>query len=104
MSNTNHDGLAPEVRNCTRFRILVMGRRNAGKTTILQRITDSEDGVVVVHDKDGNTVQPFPVVCNLGLRKLILFDKVDASILQATAEACTYLICVLHSRTHYMYF
>ncbi|KAK7460653.1 hypothetical protein VKT23_009369 [Stygiomarasmius scandens] len=36
------------------FRILVMGRRNAGKTTLLKRMTDSFDGEVEIRDPNGN--------------------------------------------------
>lgn len=41
---------------CSRFRILVMGKRNAGKTTLLQRMTDSADGIAVVKDALGQRV------------------------------------------------
>lgn len=43
---------------CNRFRVLVMGRRNAGKTTLLQRMTQSSDGKVLVSDPEGNAVDP----------------------------------------------
>ncbi|ESK85293.1 kinase-likeprotein [Moniliophthora roreri MCA 2997] len=39
-----------------RFRVLVMGRMNAGKTTIMQAMTRSSDGLFVVHDQDGNQI------------------------------------------------
>ncbi|KAF8874136.1 hypothetical protein BD779DRAFT_262856 [Infundibulicybe gibba] len=40
--------------HCDRFRILVMGKRNAGKTTILHRMTDSDEGgQVFVRDPRG---------------------------------------------------
>jgi GTP-binding protein EngB required for normal cell division len=29
---------------CNRFRVLIIGRRNAGKTTILENMTGSEEG------------------------------------------------------------
>ncbi|KAF8874138.1 hypothetical protein BD779DRAFT_1542881 [Infundibulicybe gibba] len=44
--------------NCPRFRILVMGKRNAGKTTILHKMTDTTDGIVYVHDPQGQPVDP----------------------------------------------
>jgi GTPase SAR1 family protein len=31
-------------RLCNRFRVLIIGRRNAGKTTILEKMTGSEVG------------------------------------------------------------
>ncbi|KAK7460651.1 hypothetical protein VKT23_009367 [Stygiomarasmius scandens] len=40
------------------FRVLVMGRRNAGKTTLLKRMTDSFDGEVEIRDPNGNLVDP----------------------------------------------
>uniref|UniRef100_A0A0W0FUE1 G domain-containing protein n=1 Tax=Moniliophthora roreri TaxID=221103 RepID=A0A0W0FUE1_MONRR len=45
-------------KHVPRFRVLVMGRRNAGKTTILQKMTQSSDGQFVVHDSNGNQVDP----------------------------------------------
>ena len=42
---------------CDRFRVLIMGRRNAGKTTILEKITDSEVGAKPeIRDKEGRLV------------------------------------------------
>ena len=31
-------------RVCRRFRVLIIGRRNAGKTTILEKMTGSDEG------------------------------------------------------------
>ena len=31
---------------CKRFRVLIIGRRNAGKTTILEKMTGSEEGAM----------------------------------------------------------
>jgi GTPase SAR1 family protein len=31
---------------CDRFRVLIIGRRNAGKTTILEKMTGSEEGAM----------------------------------------------------------
>ncbi|KAJ7094927.1 hypothetical protein C8R44DRAFT_890071 [Mycena epipterygia] len=56
-----------EIKNlCPRFRILVIGRRNAGKTTILKKMCDS----------DGSDVQ---IVNNYG-------DQVDLSILEPNRQ------------------
>ena len=39
---------------CPRFRVLIMGRRNAGKTTLLEKMTASEVGAKpVIRDKNG---------------------------------------------------
>ena len=42
---------------CDRFRVLIIGRRNAGKTTILEKMTGSEEGAKpVIRDKEGRLV------------------------------------------------
>ena len=41
---------------CPYFRILIIGRANAGKTTILEKVCGVEKGTkprVIIHDKDG---------------------------------------------------
>ena len=44
-------------RLCDRFRVLIIGRRNAGKTTILEKMTGSEEGVKPeIRDKEGHLV------------------------------------------------
>jgi tRNA U34 5-carboxymethylaminomethyl modifying GTPase MnmE/TrmE len=44
-------------RVCKRFRVLIIGRRNAGKTTILEKMTGSEVGAKpVIRDKEGRLV------------------------------------------------
>ncbi|KAF5353015.1 hypothetical protein D9757_012727 [Collybiopsis confluens] len=41
---------------CPRIRILVMGKRNAGKTTLLHRMTQSSDGQFLLHREDGQLI------------------------------------------------
>ena len=42
---------------CERFRVLIIGRRNAGKTTILEKMTGSEVGAKPeIRDKEGQLV------------------------------------------------
>ncbi|KAF8495151.1 hypothetical protein F5888DRAFT_583352 [Russula emetica] len=42
---------------CKRFRVLIIGRRNAGKTTILEKMTGSEVGVEPeIRDENGYLV------------------------------------------------
>jgi ribosome biogenesis GTPase A len=42
---------------CPQFRVLIMGRRNAGKTTILEKMTGSEAGAKPrIRDKEGRLV------------------------------------------------
>ncbi|KAF8127308.1 hypothetical protein K438DRAFT_942636 [Mycena galopus ATCC 62051] len=43
---------------CPRFRILVMGRRNAGKTTILKKMCGSDGSDLKIIDPAGNEVDP----------------------------------------------
>ena len=48
---------------CRRFRVLIIGRRNAGKTTILEKMTGSDVGVKpVIHDKEGRLVVRAPLI------------------------------------------
>jgi GTPase SAR1 family protein len=45
----------PQVPGYVKFRVLVIGRANAGKTTILQRVCDTtESPVINKHDQSGN--------------------------------------------------
>jgi len=51
--------VAPEKLRelCPRFRVLIMGRRNAGKTTLLEKMTASEEGAKPeIRDKNGDLV------------------------------------------------
>ena len=42
---------------CNRFRVRIIGRRNAGKTTILEKMTGSEVGAEPeIRDKQGRLV------------------------------------------------
>ena len=44
-------------RLCQRFRVLIIGRRNAGKTTILEKMAGSEEGAKPeIRDNEGNLV------------------------------------------------
>ncbi len=44
-------------RVCDRFRVLIMGQRNAGKTTILEKMTGSEEGATPeIRDSQGHLV------------------------------------------------
>ena len=40
----------------TRFRILVIGRANAGKTTLLQRVCDTTEDPCIYDENDKNLV------------------------------------------------
>ena len=52
---------------CPHFRILVIGRANAGKTTILEKVCGVEKGTkpVIIHDKNGELNESLLVMCFL---------------------------------------
>jgi hypothetical protein len=54
---------------CERFRVLIIGRRNAGKTTILEKMTGSEEGAKPeIRDKEGRLVDD-PTLVKAGLER-----------------------------------
>ncbi|KAN0115583.1 hypothetical protein V8E52_006702 [Russula decolorans] len=56
-------------RLCERFRVLIIGRRNAGKTTILEKMTGSDVGAKpVIRDKEGRLVDD-PTLVKAGLER-----------------------------------
>jgi GTPase SAR1 family protein len=53
---------------CSRFRVLIIGRRNAGKTTILEKMTGSDEGATPeIRDKEGNLVVWVPSLIYVAL-------------------------------------
>jgi hypothetical protein len=55
---------------CPHFRILVIGRANAGKTTILEKVCGVEKGTkpIIIHDKNGElneSLMYFLIFCSL---------------------------------------
>jgi len=62
--------LGPEQirRRCPRFRILVIGKANAGKTTILRKVCNAKPGVKpIIRDAEGREVivkRNFTDVCH----------------------------------------
>ena len=53
-----NDVSSEEIRRVIdRFRVLIIGRRNAGKTTILEKMTGSEEGAKPrIRNKEGDLV------------------------------------------------
>jgi len=48
-------------RECPRFRILIIGKANAGKTTILRKVCNAKpDAKPIVYDAEGKEVQQAP--------------------------------------------
>ncbi|KAF8497218.1 hypothetical protein F5888DRAFT_1907042 [Russula emetica] len=63
--------ISPEdlSRVCDRFRVLIIGRRNAGKTTILEKMTGSDEGAKPqIRDKQGRLVND-PTLVKAGLER-----------------------------------
>jgi ABC-type branched-subunit amino acid transport system ATPase component len=64
---------------CPHFHILVIGRANAGKTTILEKVCGVEKGTkpqIIIHDKEGKLNEgPMHFHQEIGLKKVRL-DKV----------------------------
>ena len=60
---------AEEIRaECPQFRILIIGKANAGKTTILRKVCNAKpDAKPIVYDAEGNEVQQeIPTKVRLG--------------------------------------
>ena len=52
--NAEHVTMLGERFKCPHFRILVIGRANAGKTTILEKVCGVEKGTKpIIYDKNG---------------------------------------------------
>lgn len=50
-----------DVYKCPHFRILIIGRANAGKTTILRKMCGVEEGVKpIIYDKNGRVLPSEP--------------------------------------------
>ncbi|KAF8499050.1 hypothetical protein F5888DRAFT_1943614 [Russula emetica] len=63
--------ISPEdlSRVCNRFRVLIIGQRNAGKTTILEKMTGSDEGAKPeIRDKKGHLVDD-PTLVKAGLER-----------------------------------
>jgi len=66
MDPTNTDISSEDIsRLCNRFRVLIIGRRNAGKTTILEKMTGSEVGAKPeIRDTEGRLVVRASLISN----------------------------------------
>jgi ABC-type branched-subunit amino acid transport system ATPase component len=63
-------------RLCNRFRVLVIGRRNAGKTTILENMTGSEEGAKPeIRDEEGRLVVRAPLIYLSSIIKLMVTGR-----------------------------
>jgi GTPase SAR1 family protein len=60
-------------RVCNRFRVLIIGRRNAGKTTILEKMTGSDEGAKPqIRDKEGHLVVRASLIYLTSIVKLMV--------------------------------
>jgi hypothetical protein len=64
---------------CPQFRILVIGRANAGKTTILRKVCNAKpDTKPVIYDAEGKMVRQDPP--QVRLENLMLFTQTDKNL------------------------
>ena len=72
IANTDGDQLTDDItdsefidfrRKCGRFRVLIIGPRNSGKTTILERLTGDKIERAEFKSPEGNLVRGFVIVC-----------------------------------------
>ena len=72
ISDTNEEDvkLLRERFRCPHFRILVIGRANAGKTTILEKVCGVAKGTEpIIYDKNGKSSQIHTLfVCSVAFR------------------------------------
>jgi hypothetical protein len=73
---TNMDVSSEELnRLCPRFRVLIIGRRNAGKTTILEKMTGSDEGAEpIIHDKEGRRVVSPSHISPISIVKMMIIE------------------------------
>jgi septin family protein len=71
-----------------RFRILVVGRANAGKTTLLQKVCNTTEKPLIFDGK-GNKVNP-PSIQHQNL--LINRDQIDADVVKSSVDVCTHAL------------
>jgi GTPase SAR1 family protein len=70
--------ISPEElsRVCERFRVLIIGRRNAGKTTILEKMTGSDEGAKPqIRDKEGQLVVRASLIYLTSIIKLMVIER-----------------------------
>ena len=96
---TNGDGIAPRGAN-RRFRVLILGPANAGKTTLLERLTDSPAGAAIVTRDGQRVILHFPLYRYSGLIYSFISqieevprggDQVGAIIASARCGCLTFL-------------
>jgi len=83
-----HDMQAQDIREkIGRFRILVVGRANAGKTTLLQRICNTTENPEIF-DGAGNKVNTASCATSESLTDQS--DQIDAAVVKSTVYVCAH--------------
>jgi septin family protein len=72
-----------------RFRILVVGRASAGKTTLLRKVYNAT-GKPEIFDGKGNKVDPLSTQHRHYLS--INHDQVNANVVEPSIDVCTYAL------------
>jgi septin family protein len=82
---------AEEIRaECPQFRILVIGKANAGKTTILRKVCNAKpDAKPIVYDAEGKEVQGKEVQTKVCLGKLALLTKLTKNLGHHDSLGCS---------------
>jgi GTPase SAR1 family protein len=70
---------------CRKFRVLIIGRANAGKTTILQRVCDTTEDPEI-YDKDGEKVGCETDRGRHTRTYAVIVCQLDHSVVAASAE------------------
>ena len=63
-----HTSKLKKQYNCPHFRILIIGRANAGKTTILEKVCGVAQGTKpIIYDQNGESIEVSQMVINMYL-------------------------------------
>ena len=74
---------AEEIRaECPQFRILIIGKANAGKTTILRKVCNAKpDAKLIVYDAEGNEIST-----KVRLGNLAVFAKINHKVIMIVSS------------------
>jgi len=82
--------IAEEIRSeCPQFRILIIGKANAGKTTILRKVCNAKpDAKPIVYDAEGKEV-PQEIPTKVRLRNLTVLTKLTKNLGHHDSLGCS---------------
>ena len=72
-----------------RFRILVVGRANAGKTTLLQKVCNTIEKPLIIDGKGNKVNFTFHTTSE---HLLINRDQIDADVVKSSVDVCTHAL------------